>query len=208
MERIRSFRGSGSLRKIADVPQGAFVVLSTRWHEPKYNVDIVIKAIPKVLRATTKKVYFVFVGDGRLRSDFERLAHSLGINDETRFIGTRTHEELEACYGGADAYVSIPKADSILVCLQEAMACGLPVVVGDAPDNLEWIRDGWNGHIVRRGDLDATAQAIIRLIGDGAARMAFGARSAEIAIDKGDHDTNMRKMEELYWALVRSPLRV
>lgn len=203
VERIRSFRRSDYLRQIADVPQEAFVVLSTRWHEPKYNIDIVLKAIPKVLRATTKKVYFVFAGDGRLRSGFERLARGMGINNETRFIGTRAHEELEACYGGADAYVSIPKADSILVCLQEAMACGLPVVVSDAPDNLEWVQDGWNGYVVPRGDSDATAEAILRLIADEPACVEFGARSAKIAEEKADHITNMRKMEGLYLALAK-----
>ncbi len=34
--------------------------------------------------------------------------------------------------------------------------------------------------------------------------MAFGARSAEIAIEKGERATNMRKMEELHLTLVRS----
>jgi glycosyltransferase involved in cell wall biosynthesis len=202
--RIRSFRGSGRLREVANVPQNAFVVLSTRRFEPIYNLETILRAIPKVLDAINHAIYFVFIGGGSLHCRLESLAKDLGVDEHVRFIGDVAHEELEECYAGAQVYVSVPQSDSTSVSLLEAMAAELPVVVSDVPSNLEWIRDGWNGYIVRRGDSDAIAQAIIRLLGDGAARMAFGVRSTEIAIEKGDHATNMRKMEELYLTLVRS----
>ena len=202
--RVRSSRGSGRLREVANVPQDAFVVLSTRRFEPIYNLETILRAIPKVLDATNHAIYFVFIGGGSLYRRLESLAKDLGVDEHVRFIGGLAHEELEECYAGAQVYVSVPQSDSTSVSLLEAMSVGLPVVVSDVPSNLEWVRDGWNGHIVRRGDSEAIAQAIIRLIADGAARMAFGTRSAEIAIEKGDHATNMREMEELYLTLVRS----
>lgn len=204
LERIQSARRSGRLRQLANVPQDAFVVLSTRRFEPIYNLETILRAIPKILDAANQVIYFVFIGGGSLHRRLELLAKDLGVDEHVRFIGDLAHEELEECYAGAQVYVSVPQSDSTSVSLLEAMSAGLPVVVSDVPSNLEWIRDGWNGHIVRRGDSDAIAKAIIRLMADGAARMAFGARSAEIATEKGDHATNMRKMEELYLALVRS----
>jgi glycosyltransferase involved in cell wall biosynthesis len=204
VERIRSFRGSPRLRQLSNVPQDAFVVLSTRRFEPIYNLETILRAIPKVLDATKQAIYFVFIGGGSLHRRLESLAKDLGVDEHVRFIGDLAHQELEECYGGADVYVSVPQSDSTSVSLLEALTAGLPVVVSDVQSNLEWVRNGWNGYIVPRGDDKSVADAINSLIGDEPARRAYGGRSQEIAMEKADHIANMRKMEELYLALVRS----
>ncbi|PTL34901.1 hypothetical protein CLG94_12445 [Candidatus Methylomirabilis limnetica] len=204
VERIHSLRGSGCLRQLAGVPRDALVVLSTRRFEPIYNLDTVIRAIPKILSRIRRDVYFVFIGGGSLQAQFESLARNLDVEKHVRFIGDLAHEELEECYGGAQVYVSVPQSDTTSVSLLEAMAAALPAVVSDAPSNLEWIKDGWNGWVVPRGDAEALANALLRLIKDQVARQEFGARSEKIAVERADHITNMRKMEELYRALARS----
>ena len=205
-DRIRSLRGSSRLQQVAGVPPDAFVVLSTRWFEPIYNLDTVLRAIPKVLTRTERKVCFVFIGGGSLQPQLESLAGELGIEKHVRFVGNLAYEELEECYGGADVYVSAPQSDSTSVSLLEALAAGLPAVVSDVPSNLEWVRDGWNGCIVPRGDAGALAEAVLRLVADESSRVAFGARSVELVAKKADHVANMRKMEELYTALANPGL--
>jgi len=202
--RIRSFQGSGRLRELADVPSNAFVVLSTRLFEPIYNLESVLCALPGVLSAIEREVCFVFIGGGSLQPRLEALARDLGASKYVRFVGHLAHEDLEECYAGADVYVSVAQSDSTSVSLLEAMAAGLPAVVSDVPSNLEWVRDGWNGYVVPRGDSDAIAKAIVCLIADECIRMKFGARSAEIATENVDHIANMRKMEGLYQALAKS----
>lgn len=201
VERIGSHKGSERLRQLANVPSDAFVVLSTRRLEPICNPEILLYAIPKVLSGTNQKIYFVFVRGGSLQGQLKSLARSLGVEKQTSFIGSLSHEILEECYTGADVYVSVPQSDSTSVSLLEAMAAGLPVVVSDVPAYLEWIRDGWNGCIVPRGDAGTLAEAILRLVADESARVAFGARNEEIVAKRADHMTNMRKMEDLYRAL-------
>ena len=207
VERIRSLQGSDRLRQLADVPPDALVMLSTRRFEPIYNLDTVLHAIPRVLGRTDRKVCFVFIGGGSLQAQLESLARNLGVEKHARFIGDLAHEDLEECYGGADVFVSVPQSDSTSVSLLEALTAGLPSVVSDVPSNLEWIRDGWNGWVVPRGDPEALANALVRLIEDQAAREEFGARSEKIAIEKADHIANMRKMEGLYRALAMSGRR-
>ena len=203
-DRLRSFRGSRRLRQLAGVPPDAFVVLSTRWFEPIYNLGTVLLAVPKILSRTEKNVYFVFLGGGSLRSRLETQARELGVQEHVRFVEKLDHEELEECYGGADAYVSVSQSDGMSMSLLEAMAAGLPVVVSDVPSNLEWVQDGWNGHIVPRGDVDAVTRAILCLSRERAACLEFGARSMRIVAEKADYLSNMRKMEGLYAALARS----
>lgn len=204
VERLKSFCGSCHLRQLADISPTTLVILSTRRLEPICNVEILIRAIPRVLSGTPRKVCFVFVGDGSLRHRLESLARDFGVDSHVRFVGYLSHENLEECYGGADIYVSVPESDSTSVSLLEAMAAALPVVVSNVPSNLEWIRDGWNGYIVPRGDAGTLAEAILRLVADEPARVAFGARSVEIVAKRGDHMANMRRMEGLYLALARA----
>ena len=72
------------------------------------------------------------------------------------------------------------------VVVNEAAACGLPLVlsdrVGAAPDLL---RDGENGCLVPYADVDAAAAALSRLAADPDGRRRAGARSREIAAGWG-----------------------
>lgn len=208
VERIQSFRGHSHLRELANVPRDAFLVLATRWFEPIYNVETVLHAVPKVLSGTERSVCFVFLGGGSLEAQLKSQAIDLGVEKYVRFMGCLPHEELEECYGGADAYVSVPHSDGAPVTLLEAMAAGLPVVVNDLPANLEEIRDGWNGYVVSRSDSGAIAAAILRLIENKGRCQEFGERNMKIAKEKADHMTHMRKMEKIYEQLVQSRQRL
>jgi glycosyltransferase involved in cell wall biosynthesis len=60
-------------------------------------------------------------------------------------------------------------------CLVEAAAAGRPIVATDVPGCREVVRDGYEGCLVPFGDIDATAQALVRLAGDRALRLRLGA---------------------------------
>jgi glycosyltransferase involved in cell wall biosynthesis len=204
VEHIRSFQRSDRLRQLANVPSDAFVLLSTRWFEPIYNLETVLRSIPRILaEINDQEVFFVFIGGGSLQPRLEALANSLGVQKHVRFVGQLTHKELMECYGGADAYISVPQSDSTSVSLLEALAAGLPVVVSDVASNLEWVQDSWNGYIVPRIDSGAIAKAVLLLIKDKAACQEFGLRNMEIATKRADHRINMHKMEGLYENLVK-----
>jgi glycosyltransferase involved in cell wall biosynthesis len=66
--------------------------------------------------------------------------------------------------------------------LQEAAACGLPIVATDVPGCREVVREGENGLLVPARDAQALAKALIRLIEDSEIRAKMGRRSREIAL--------------------------
>ena len=82
------------------------------------------------------------------------------------------------------------------------MACGAAPVVGDLPSIREWIRHDWNGYVVPLRDEVVTAEAIIRLLSDKTKRELFNRRNLNIVGERADHNTNMRKVEEMYFNLV------
>lgn len=68
--------------------------------------------------------------------------------------------------------------------LQEAAACGLPIVTTDAPGCREVIRDGRNGILVPSRDAAALAQALGKLLASPALRSSMGRASREIAVEE------------------------
>ena len=61
----------------------------------------------------------------------------------------------------------------------EYMAAGLPVVSVDVPPLNEIVEEGLRGHVVPCRDVPAAGEAIVRLIGDDAARRAMGQRARD-----------------------------
>jgi glycosyltransferase involved in cell wall biosynthesis len=58
--------------------------------------------------------------------------------------------------------------------LVEAAAAGRPIVATDVPGCREVVRPGQEGYLVAVGDIDAAAQALVALAGDGALRRRLG----------------------------------
>lgn len=81
----------------------------------------------------------------------------------------------------ADIYLHAAKAENFGLVTAEAQACGTPVVataVGGLP---EIVADGERGLLVRPGDPDQMADAIHRLLTDGAYRLRLGDQAVRYA---------------------------
>jgi glycosyltransferase involved in cell wall biosynthesis len=90
-------------------------------------------------------------------------------------------ERIAEVYVAADVFALLSSWEPWGVVVNEAAACGLPLVLSDQvgahPDLLV---DGENGALVAVGDVDAAAGALARYAADPAARAADGARSRRI----------------------------
>lgn len=102
--------------------------------QARKRVDRLIRACASL--SDQKRPDLVIVGDGPERAALESLARQ--TYPETRFIGTLTGSALDPFYARADLFV-LPGSGGLAV--QQAMAQGLPVVVGEA--------DGTQAELVR-----------------------------------------------------------
>lgn len=66
----------------------------------------------------------------------------------------------------------------------EAMACGTPVVATRSGAVVETVVDGVTGCLVGKGDTDALASAIARLLADDELRAAMGAEARRQALER------------------------
>ena len=119
---------------------------------------------------------FVFVGDGAMRADVERLAQATGVRGSIRFCGSRA--DVGGLYHALDVVVLPSLWEGLPYTLLEAMSAGRPVLataVGGMPDAIE---DGRTGLLVPPGDADALAARLLQLLRDRTlcARLGVGAQ--------------------------------
>jgi glycosyltransferase involved in cell wall biosynthesis len=150
-------------------------VLSVARLAPEKGIETLIRA---VAAASDRRLRLLVAGSGPERDRFERLAHDLGVR--LALLGELSHDRLPETYVAADVFALLSSWEPWGVVVNEAAACGLPLLlsdqVGAAPDLLH---NGDNGALVATGDVDAAAGALDRL-SDSASRVAAGARSREL----------------------------
>lgn len=135
------------------------------------------------LRGEFPNLGALFVGDGELRSTLEESIVKRNLT-QAYLLGFRNQSDLPALYSTSDVFISSSSIDAKPLVTNEAMACGLPLVVSDrtgvwGPGNL--VRHGENGLVYPCGDLAALARAVRKLVSDRALRERMGTRSREIA---------------------------
>jgi len=95
-------------------------------------------------------------------------------------------ERVVEAYAAADVFALLSAREPWAVVVNEAAACGLPLVLSDRVGAAhDLLRDGENGFLVAAGDVDAASAALRRLADDEELRRAQGARSRELARDWG-----------------------
>jgi glycosyltransferase involved in cell wall biosynthesis len=111
-------------------------------------------------RMPRNDAWLALAGDGPARPALEELARAEGLS-RVRFPGYVPYPELPALYAAADLFVHPAREERWGVSVQEALACGLPVVassrVGAAYDLIE---AGGNGFVYPAGDSDRLALLI------------------------------------------------
>jgi glycosyltransferase involved in cell wall biosynthesis len=130
------------------------------------------------------RVAVLFMGDGRERKALEDYARAHNL--EAHFLGFVNQTEMPSRYALADVLVLPSSGDPRGTVTNEAMACGLPVVISNMVGIYgegDIVRDGENGFVYRVGDNDALAALLDRLVEDEPLRRRMGERSWEIIRD-------------------------
>lgn len=75
----------------------------------------------------------VCLGEGSLRTQLERKAQTLGVQDSLFFEGNVERDEIWNYYADADAFVLLSKAEALGIVFWEAMYMGVPVIGSSVP---------------------------------------------------------------------------
>jgi glycosyltransferase involved in cell wall biosynthesis len=170
---VERFHSSAGLPVDLDLSR-RYVVHVARFHPVKDQATL-LKAFEQVAK-TCPDVDLLMVGDGELRNELVQLVKDLGLEERVRFLGIR--QDVPSILRVAKVFALTSRSEGAPLTLLEAMAVGLPVVVTAVGGMPEIVRDGVDGILVPRGDVDAIASALIRLLEKPAAASAMGAAAA------------------------------
>ena len=126
------------------------------------GVDVTIRALPLIAQMFPNVKYLV-IGRGDDRPRLGKLATDLGVAERVIFAGFVPKEELVEHYRVADAYV-MPSQEGFGIVYLEAIACGIPVLAGDADGSADPLQDGMLGWRVPHRDAEAVAVACIEML--------------------------------------------
>ena len=135
------------------------------------------KGIDALLRAAGGHPVVV-VGDGPERARLVELARDLGVR--ATFTGDRPLESVLEAYVAGDVFALLSTHEPWGVVVNEAAACGLPLVLSDRVGAAhDLLRESENGFLAPAGDVGAAARALAAL-DDPGLRATMGARSREL----------------------------
>jgi len=159
--------------QLADVEVPKVLYLSRM--AARKGIDVLLKAIPRVLAKTD--AHFIFAGSGK------KPLFKIPKSSYT-YLGYVPRDAPPCLYALSDIFVLPSLYENFPACLLEAMASQCGVVstrVGGIP---EMIEDGTNGMLIPANDVDALADALIRLAEDKELRRAFGRRARASVIER------------------------
>lgn len=152
------------------------VLLSSRNLESHYNVQCTLRAFA-LIQQRIPEAHLIVAGDGSERRRLREMAARLAL-ENVEFVGAVAPQDMPALYDRAGIFVNASDIDNQPLSIIESFACGLPVVTTDAGGIPDMVTDGETGLMVRRGNHEALAHSVIRLLGDNelASNIALRAR--------------------------------
>lgn len=139
-----------------------------------------LSAYAKLDESTRRQVGLVFVGDGPSRPQLQEQA-SLISPGAIRFPGFAQREQLATYYALAEMLVLPTYTDTWGLVVNEAMACGLPVILSRVAGCVaDLLREDWNGLLVSPRDVSSLTSAMRSLVNQPELRATMGANSLQL----------------------------
>jgi glycosyltransferase involved in cell wall biosynthesis len=168
-----------------------FTFLSVRATGGVYNSDVIVKAFEK---ADLDAILMMQepLADGMAIKDY--IVGRPELSKKVVWYGRRMYDKMPDLYNSADIGISAPSWDSSSTAMNECMACGVPVIASDIPQNHEWI-DQFNGLF---SPIEPNALSLrMRMVVD-AQMPNMKANARKKIVHDGDFNTEMSKAEKIY----------
>ena len=163
------------------------------------NQPLLVRAFVRLLQDHPEaaiRMRLVVVGEGPLRAEIETLLANANVSHLAWLAGAR--DDVADVLRMLNCFVLPSQAEGTSCTLQEAMACGLPVVataVGGTPDIL---KHGESGFLVDSDDEAAMANAIWALYTDKAKTLRLAQTARDWALQNFGLDAMVHSYESLF----------
>jgi glycosyltransferase involved in cell wall biosynthesis len=131
----------------------------------KKNIGLTIRAFQAACREIDKPVELLIVGEGPEETSLRAMAETLGIKDKVRFLGEVPNRKAISLIARAKALILVSKSEQWGLVVNEAVACGVPVIVSEAVgahDSL--VRNLVSGFVVESDNEPGLARAMLAIL--------------------------------------------
>lgn len=181
-------------------------ILCVGRHTQKKGIDTLLRAFAQVARKHPD-VLLIQVGTGPMTSDLVTLAKVLGIDRYVRFLGAQPHETVLKLMRDAEIF-ALPSqtakdgsCEGLPIVINEASACGVPIVSTWHSGIPEGVLDGETGLLVAERDDKALAEKLDTLLSDRTLGRKMGKRGREFVCEMFDIHKQTTKLEAIYDSL-------
>jgi glycosyltransferase involved in cell wall biosynthesis len=179
---------------------------------PVKNHELFVQAAAEVLRHSRQKLRFVVIGDGDMRPTMEAAFGAAGIDyayypadaRHAQAICTSWQTEMDEVFSGLDIVALTSHNEGTPVSLIEAQAAGRPVVSTNVGGVADVVEDGVAGYVTAAGDVNAFAQALLKLTEDASLRASFAAEGQKAVQTRFSYQRLVGDMDRYYKQLLRS----
>ena len=166
---------------------------------PEKAHDSLLRCFKTILSQHPKTRLWI-CGVGPLEPAIRSQCSTLGLKDRVRFLGFV--EDLPSEMRLLDIQVHPSHIEGVPLALCEGMAAGLPVVASAVGGIPEILNHGATGVLVRPGDEEGFAQAVVRLINNPQERVRLGLAARHFMENDYSLDTAVSRVQQTYYEMM------
>jgi glycosyltransferase involved in cell wall biosynthesis len=190
-----------NIKKSLNLPADGLVFTTVAvLREPK-GIQYMLNAMPEILKKN-QNFYYLIVGDGEYAQPLKHLSKSLRLENHVVFAGQR--KDVNHILSMSDAFILPSLTEALPTVLIEAMASKKAVIATKVGGIPEMITEQVNGFIVSPADIEALAQACIKLAQDPLRRIEMGKQGYVIAQKKFDINQLIKTLSDKYKEAARN----
>lgn len=155
--------------------------------------DILLEACNKL--KDYKDIKYIFVGDGELRKEYEKIICNFAIEEKVIMLGVR--EDIEDIIKTFDIMVVPSRWEGFGLVVLEAMASHIPVVASKVDGLLELIQDGFNGMLFEKENSEDLSHKILILKDNKFIRESLAHKAYKYTIKAYDVEIMVKEIENL-----------
>lgn len=161
------------IRRAVGIEHDSFVVLGILKFVEREDPMTLLSGFTKLLESRPT-AHLVLVGDGPMMKDIKDLIGEKAISN-VHLPGFVRYSQLPLFYSIADVFVHPPTRECWGVSVNEAMACGLPIVVADTVgSHVDLVKEEQTGFVFEVGNYEELANHLEQLADDRELRDTMG----------------------------------
>lgn len=175
----------------------------SRLHKEK-GIEVLLRSFEVVLKEFPQ-ARLIIKGGGYEEENFRKLVQEMGMSSQVCFwTEPFNHERMAELYNAADLVVQPSFSDLLFFAPLEAIACGKPVITTKGTHHRETFDQGKEGVVVKTGDVQGLARAILILLRDKGLRVKTGEEALRLSRKKFTNRAVVYKLEKLFQGYVKN----